>query len=211
MSGREWTSLYDSTKRRIISRRQTGQAFPPAETKAINELINQLDSQLKNMMASPMEYEIAASEIARRQVLVESLNKMMSNVPTGVQSFNTQAASSGSAGFSTGTLNPMATTDRGLMQRQKDIIKLQDDMILDIGAGVDRLHMQATTIGEETKQQTRLLGDLEMNVDDTSDALNAEAKHANEVKEKAATCGMYICVAVEVIILLILIFVMVAT
>ena len=32
------------------------------------------------------------------------------------------------------------------MQRQKDIIKLQDEMILDIGAGVDRLHVQVYTI-----------------------------------------------------------------
>jgi hypothetical protein len=74
---------------------------------------------------------------------------------------------SGPGGVSTGTFNPMATTDKGiklilrevicriimllllakgLVQRQKDIIKLQDEMILDIGAGVDRLHMQVYMI-----------------------------------------------------------------
>ena len=196
MSNRDWTSLYDATKRRIISRRQMGQSVPAQESKGINESIAQLDAQLKLMMSSPMEYELAASEIARRQVLVESLQKMMQNTTSSVQSFGVQSSSGGSV--NTGTFNPMATTDKGLVQRQKDIIKLQDEMILDIGAGVDRLHAHAVGIGEETKAQTRLLDDLELNVDDTSDALNAEAKHANQVKEKAASCGIYICVAIEV-------------
>ena len=43
------------------------------------------------------------------------------------------------------------------------------------------------------------------NVDDTADALTAESKRANEVREKAASCGMYICVAVEFLVLMILI------
>ena len=42
-------------------------------------------------------------------------------------------------------------------------------------------------------------------VDDTADALTAESKRANEVREKAASCGMYICVAVEFLVLMILI------
>lgn len=33
----------------------------------------------------------------------------------------------------------------------------------------------------------------------------AEAKHANEIKEKAQVCYMYICIAVEVIVLVLLI------
>jgi hypothetical protein len=47
-----------------------------------------------------------------------------------------------------------------------------------------------------------------VHVDDTAEALQAEARHANEVKEKSATCGMYICIVVEVIVLLILVFLM---
>lgn len=42
-------------------------------------------------------------------------------------------------------------------------------------------------------------------VDDTADALTTESKRANEVREKAASCGMYICVAVEFLVLMILI------
>lgn len=52
---------------------------------------------------------------------------------------------------------------------------------------------------------TRLLDDLDTNVDIATAALQAEARHANEIKEKAQVCYMYICIAVEVIILVLLI------
>ena len=40
------------------------------------------------------------------------------------------------------TFNPMTTSDQGLVQRQKEVIKMQDNMLLDIEKGVDRLQIQ---------------------------------------------------------------------
>ncbi len=34
----------------------------------------------------------------------------------------------------------MTMSDRALVQKQKDVIKLQDEMLLDIESGVGRLH-----------------------------------------------------------------------
>lgn len=34
----------------------------------------------------------------------------------------------------------MTMSDRALVQRQKDVIKMQDEMLLDIEKGVGRLH-----------------------------------------------------------------------
>lgn len=70
---------------------------------------------------------------------------------------------------------------------------------------MNRLHGQALQIGDETKAQTRLLDDLDSNVDIATAALQAEAKHAQVIKDKAQVCWMYVCVAVEVIILFLLI------
>lgn len=125
MADREWMRIYEGTKRQIINKRQTGKGISAAESRSLNEAIQKLDSQLKDMMASPMEYEIAASELARRQTLVENLQKQMAIVPQAV----------GGQGASAVVTNPMAHSDRGLIQRQKDVIKLQDDMITDIGHG----------------------------------------------------------------------------
>jgi hypothetical protein len=101
--------------------------------------------------------------------------------------------------------NPINTTDRGLVQRQKEVMRLQDDMILEIESGLTTLHGKALAIGDETKMQTRLLDDLDTNVDIATAALQAEAKHAHEIKEKAQVCWMYICIAVEVIILVLMV------
>lgn len=56
--------------------------------------------------------------------------------------FNSNFSTQPAANEAAVAMNPLNTSDRGLVQRQKDIIKLQDDMMLDISKGVDRLHDQ---------------------------------------------------------------------
>jgi hypothetical protein len=62
-------------------------------------------------------------------------------------------------------------TDKALSLKQKDVIKLQDEMLLDIESGVGRLHEKALQIGDEAKTHTRLLDDLDSNVDIATAAL----------------------------------------
>lgn len=90
-------------------------------------------------------------------------------------------------------------------------MRLQDDMLDDISRGVDRLHGQARTIGEETKAQVKLIDNLEAHVDDATDALTSEARHAEEVKRKAEGCYMYICIAIEFVIIILLLLIGFAT
>ena len=99
-------------------------------------------------------------------------------------------------------------SDKALLQKQKDVMRLQDEMLLDIESGVGRLHEKAIVIGEEAKSHTRLLDDLDSNVDIATAALQAEAKHAEKIKEQTQMCWMYICIAIEVIILFMLIIIM---
>ena len=83
--------------------------------------------------------------------------------------------------------------------------KLQDEMILDLGAGVDRLRQNAQLIGDETKNSLRLLDDLDNNVEVATLALQEEGRHAERIKDKAKVCRMYICIAIEVVVILILV------
>mmetsp|Transcript_17266 Transcript_17266/g.28868 ORF Transcript_17266/g.28868 Transcript_17266/m.28868 type:complete len:208 (-) Transcript_17266:187-810(-) len=195
----DWSQLYDTTKRQIIAQRRTAEKLPDRDVQALRKDIKTLESQLKVMSSNLMEYEMVTSEIARRQTLLENLNKQMLYVAAPATGGNNSSnVGSGVA------LNPMQTTDKGLIQRQKDVMKLQDDMLVDIGHGVDRLHNQAKDIGEETKSHIVLLDNLEANVDDATDALQAEAIHAQKVRQKAAGCWMYICVAIEFVIIVLL-------
>jgi hypothetical protein len=64
---------------------------------------------------------------------------------------------------------------------------------------------KARAIGDEAKLHDRLLDDLDANVEVTTQALIAESAHAEKIKETGKVCSMYICVAIEVIILFIFI------
>lgn len=57
----------------------------------------------------------------------------------------------------------------------------------------------------------RLLDDLDSNVEIATAALQAEAKHAEQIRDKAKVCWMYVCIAVEVLVLLLMIIIIFAT
>ena len=120
---------------------------------------------------------------------------------------NNNANNNKSSNNNSDTMNPMQTSDKGLVQRQRDIIKLQDEMLDEISHGMDTLHQQAVTIGEEAKIHKNILDQLDTQVDRAADGLRAEAKHADNVRIKSNTCAMYICVLLEVIVIIILLIV----
>lgn len=91
-----------------------------------------------------------------------------------------------------------------LKQEQARKIEQQDQMLLQIEAGLGKLHNQALEIGDETKLQSKIIDEFESVVDVTTIALQNEAKHAEKIKEKTKMCYMYICIIVEVIILVLL-------
>lgn len=84
------------------------------------------------------------------------------------------SSSSSKAGLSEQTFVP--TSDKGLAQRQAEMMRLQDNMLLDISDGVDRLHQQALTIGDEAKIHVRLLDDLDSNVGSATSALQVHSR-----------------------------------
>jgi hypothetical protein len=150
-------------------------------------------------------YHRCPSEVARRQALIESLSKQLGTLENTGKSSSTFSVTSSNDNTA---MNPMQMNDASLLQRQRDVIAQQDAMVSDIGKGVDRLHRQAVTIGEEAKVQTVLLEDIDESVDHATDGLKEETAHAKLVASKAASCYLYICVAVEVIIIFVLLILM---
>jgi hypothetical protein len=121
------------------------------------------------------EFELAPSETARRELLLENLNKVISNLSKGNNSLNNNntygvgyTGTIGSSGSSSGSMkgsssigngngklsptssynvdvsNPLSIKDRSLTY---EIMKKQDEMVLEIGQGVERLHNKALVIG----------------------------------------------------------------
>lgn len=86
-----------------------------------------------------------ASEIGRRQVLLDNLKKLVANgtikenIAPSSANVRTGGARLSMDSSKNATQNPL-TSDQALLQRQRDIMKMQDDMLLDIEVGVGRLH-----------------------------------------------------------------------
>lgn len=109
-------------------------------------------------------------------------------------------------------MNPLSqTSEKGLVQRQQDVIKMQDDMLKDIEKGVGRLHEQALTIGEEAKLHIKILNKLDDQVDKTTDDLKREARHAERIRVQSRVCAMYMCIVGEIVIIVILLIVWFST
>lgn len=200
MSSRNWSQQFESLKKRIQNQRISGVAFTEDDVRQIHKQIGVLESQLKSMSGNTMQYEIAPSEVARREILLTNLKTLTGNL------FVKGGQNSGNSNIGGRPTSPYgSSTGQSQVQTKADIMKLQDDMISEIGTGVGRLHGKALIIGEEAKAHVRLLDDLDSNVEIASAALQAEAQHAAEIKEKGKVCYMYICVAVEVVVLVLLI------
>ena len=52
----EWSQMYDTTKRQIITQRRAAQKLPDSDVQALRKNIKTLDSQLKVMSSNLMEY-----------------------------------------------------------------------------------------------------------------------------------------------------------
>ena len=128
------------------------------------------------MSMKSFEFELAPSETARRELLLENLNKVISNFSKGNNSLNNNnntygvgyTGTIGSSGSSSSSMkgsssvgngsgklsptssynvdvsNPLSIKDRSLTY---EIMKKQDEMVLEIGQGVERLHNNALVIG----------------------------------------------------------------
>lgn len=220
----EWSSNYEAIKSKINGIRREGLSMSAAESSTVRASIDRLSAQLRMMRSAPSEYEISMSELARRDVLLKNLQSSLSKASnnsfsnmTAVLGANSGAGSINSItmnnksnkGNNSSTINPMLnnTSDSGLVQRQEMIMKQQDQMLGEISVGVDRLKHKAGAINQEVNLQGRLLEDLEEHVEAGITGLHEEAEHAAKVREKSRIYSLYICLVLEFIVLLILIFI----
>lgn len=213
-TARDWSKNFEVTKKRLQNVRGQGRELSSGEHSTIAAALQQLDSQLKTMENCPLEFEMFPSELARRRVLLSSAQKLLNSGPCSkVGSFGSGNGSGlgggggpwGKDSSNNSVQNPLNMSDRGLAQRQQQIIGLQDEMLGDISRNVDRLHGQAVTIGDQAKEHGRILESLEQETDGATSGLQAETAHAKAIKDKAQVCWLYVCVAVEFVLLFLLV------
>jgi len=93
---------------------------------------------------------------------------------------------------------------RTLAQQRREIISEQDELLEDLGKGVDRLKMKGLTIRDETTMHQKLLDDIDGDVEAAASSLRLEARHAQRLREQSTVCRLYLCIVVLLIVLVVL-------
>ena len=205
--GTQWSNDFQALKRGLISRRSTGIPLSVSEVQSNTKGLDNLQAKLRGMVTSPSDYGLAPSEIARREVLLDSLRSLVVKGALVTGSSSSSFASSAGGSLNSASLskyNPDEISTKGLSVQREAVLKEQDNILSQIGSGVDRLFMQAVTIGEETSMHSRLLDTLDDNVDVTQRALKEEAKHAEVIRNKSRFFYMYLCIGLEIVIIVLL-------
>jgi len=192
----KWGSEYEALKSTFNRIRVKGIYLTDEEQRRFLSECTGIAMSLKQISTSSTG--IPASEFARREVLISNLEGQIRKSRT--TTFRPENADTNA----NATFNPMELSGHGLVQHQKSTISMQDQMIEQIGSGVQRLHHQAQDIGEEAKAQNALLEAFSDNVDAGAEALREEAKHAEVVRSKTRMCKLYVCIGVEIAILCVL-------
>eukprot|EP00002_Diphylleia_rotans_P037297 TRINITY_DN8319_c0_g1_i1.p1 TRINITY_DN8319_c0_g1~~TRINITY_DN8319_c0_g1_i1.p1 ORF type:complete len:262 (-),score=59.17 TRINITY_DN8319_c0_g1_i1:301-1086(-) len=111
------------------------------------------------------------------------------------------AAASGQAQETEYTRN-LATQD--IVAQQQKVIQDQDAAIDQIGKSVARQKHIAIAVGDELNVQSRLLDDLESEVDKTASNITKETTHVNKVLEKSSMKGLICCLVLCIVIFVVL-------
>lgn len=211
-----WDDRYNILKKQIndsiVSKRCKGDNISKTIITDMTKSLDNLDKESSNSRID--------SETAKRKLLIDSLRKniCLLSPPLTLSSFS-----------STSNMNPLQisrnsivsinssnnnddnkTSDRILIDRQKDIIRIQDDMLQDIDKGVSRIKDQALNINDEVKLQNKIITKLDRQVDDATEGLREEARHAEQIRQKSQMCALYLFVIIEIIIICILLVVLYA-
>lgn len=209
---KEWLQQHEKIKAHIQIRRKNGLGFVASDRKSINLVLNTLESQLKGFSLNSADYDISASEIARRQVLIEHLKRQIANsstnYPEGPPVHDTSSNQINNSFVETQSSSlsfPENKNNQGQIILRKEMIKMQDAMLEDIEHGVERLLDQANSINDETRVHNRLLSSVEGKVDAASSRLAAETSHTEKISSTSGFCLLYVIIAVEALVLLSLI------
>ena len=158
------------------------------------------------------EFDIEGGDLRRNRVLVEGMQGELQRIEAGMR--NKQSAGSGAGagagggGYDVENPSPAPTQDKSREAYQattQTVMAMQDEMLDTLSAGVSRLHEQAGLMNEEAGLHSRLLEDMDLDIDRAAQSLVNETKRAEKVREESGVCKLYIIIAALSVLLVFLI------
>ena len=97
---------------------------------------------------------------------------------------------------------PMSDSQR--VQQQWAQMSDQDKTLDEISAGVGRLNEHARNMNDELDQHSRIIDQMDRDVDTANQGLVDETAHAMKIRKQAGLCRYYLCILLLFIILVLL-------
>lgn len=183
-SAQEWLEEFEAVAN------STGQGRASAGLRAA---VARLDQQCDEMEMDPVAFRLSKAECRRRRRLVDELKGQFE--PAHVY---------GGGTFVRPDHAGAAQTIAQQRAQAQAVVEEQDVLLDEILHGVDRLHDRAKTIGEESTLHTRLITEIDGDVEQATTGLHRETKHADRIRERSGNCHLYACIGVLSVTLLLL-------
>lgn len=193
MSVAEWDNEYARLARTASQLRTAGIVKQPSD-------IRTLQLELQNLEYSLQSLPIQPSEIQRRKRLVQHLQQTSIGSLPPSSSVDLMGEVGGDEFNNRGGFPQQKQTQMAMAIRQ------QDDMIDELAIGMDRLKNQTIAIGDEAKLHINLLNDMENNLDLAQDSLEAQTRHAAQLRHDQSLWKLQLIVAGLFLLLILLIF-----
>eukprot|EP00903_Cladosiphon_okamuranus_P013758 g12807.t1 len=194
-AAQEWQLDFDRARDGLKSLRGPDEAW---QVSKLSESIDNLSERLSAMERRPIDYACGQGELARRRAALDGLRQEVDVARRAVSSGEAVGSGGGAGGAGGGGMSRL--------DQQRQTMREHDRMLADLGRGVGRLKTQTVLINEETSLHVRLLDDMESDAERASSGLQAEARHAQKIREKSKTFNLYVIIIVLSIILAILVF-----
>jgi t-SNARE complex subunit (syntaxin) len=178
--------------------------------KELGSLILRLEQQLE---ADSQSYVITSKEADRRASLVQQLKakhkQASTSLGTGTGNMDSdyhRNALFGSGGGACGAHDDEHTRGmdtHALLQEQDQIMREQDRGLETIHASAQRLKQVGMVIGDELDDQNEMLEELNDGFDNTQRRLTRETQHVVHVSEKAKAGGMFCCIFLLIVAIIV--------
>jgi hypothetical protein len=237
MSVSTWLDDHAAVKRHIMNDRANGVMLTSKEWSNLTNMVNNLDlkltKELKSQELIPSELarrEVLMNNLQRqlKDIKIELYQEddVMQNVESigshlGQGSLSSPSGSTitfeGNGNLSRGagyhhapswSNNKASLSNAGLEQKMVIQASTENDLLSEISGGVSRMKATALSMRDESSLHDSLLDDFDYDVDQTAYALYEEAQRSKKLREQTMSTRLYLCLGVEVIVIIILLILM---
>jgi hypothetical protein len=162
--------------------------------------LGEMEDSVNNNGGADFEGLEDSGQVVRWRVQVDALVRQVG----GLQTLTNSSIGDGGNASSRTVPSGGDQTQSAYMQTTKTVMEAQDDLLLSLGEGVGRLKTTAGLINEEATLHSKLLDDMDGDVERAQGTLAAETRHAMKIRQESSVCKLYLVIMALVALMVML-------